>query len=46
MNLVDTFYHRFLFFADYAMLTGFKLGKQVFDDPGADLVVGGVISYG
>ena len=27
------------------MLLGFKLGEQVFDDPGVDPVAGGVIPY-
>ena len=46
MNLVDTFYQRFLFFADYVILVGLKLGEQVFDDNGVNLVFGGGIPYG
>ena len=46
MNLVDNLYHKFLFFSDSAMLVGLKLGQQVFDDHGVDLVVGGGIPYG
>ena len=45
MNLVDSFYHRFLSFADYTMLVGLKLGKHVFDYPGVDLVFGGGSPY-
>ena len=41
MNLVDTFYQRLPLFADSAMLAGFKLGEQIFDDPGVDPIVGG-----
>ena len=41
MNLVDTFYQRFIFLADSAMLVGFKIGEQVFDENGVDLVFGG-----
>ena len=36
-----SFYQRFIFFSNSAMLVGFKLGEQVFDDPGVDLMVGG-----
>ena len=41
MNLVYYFYQRFLLFADYDMLVGFKLGMQVFDDHGVEPVAGG-----
>ena len=46
MNLFDTFYQRFLFLSDSSILMEFKLGKQVFDDPGVDLIVGGGSPYG
>ena len=45
MNLVDTFYQRFIFLADSAMLVGFKIGEQVFDENGVDLVFGGGSPY-
>ena len=38
MNLGDCFYRLFLLFADSAMLMGFKLGEQVFDNPVVDPV--------
>ena len=41
MNLVYYFYQRFLLFADYDMLVGFKLGMQVFDDHGVEPVAVG-----
>ena len=40
MNLVDYLYERFLFFADSAMMVGFKLTEKVFDHHGVDIVVG------
>ena len=46
MNMFDTFYQLFLFFVDYVILVGFKIGKQVFDDPGVGLSVGGGTPYG
>ena len=46
LNLVDTFYHQFLLFADSAMLMGFKLSEQIFEDPGLEPVVGVGIPYG
>ena len=46
MDLVDTFYQSFLFFSGSSILMGFKLGEQVFDDPGVDLIVGGGSPYG
>ena len=45
MDLVDCFYHQFIFFADYDIMVGFKLGDQVFDDPGVDLVAVGDGAY-
>ena len=44
--MVDTFYQRFLLFADYYIIVGFKLGEQVFDDTGVDPVDGGGNAYG
>ena len=35
-----------MFFADSASLVGFKLGEQVFNDPGVDSVVGGGRTHG
>ena len=46
MNMFDTFYQRFLLFADYYIIVGFKLGEQVFDDTGVDPVDGGGNTYG
>ena len=43
--MVDTFYKRFIFFADSDMLVCFKLGEQVFDDLAVYLVVGLGIPY-
>ena len=46
MNLVDCFYQSFMFFADSSMMVGFKLGEQVFADPGVEPVAGGGGTYG
>ena len=46
LNLVGTLYQQSLFFADSALLMGFKLGEQVFDDTGVDPVVGRGGPYG
>ena len=43
--MVDTFYQQFLFFADSAMMVGFRLGEQFFDDPGVEPVYGVVGPY-
>ena len=44
--MVDTFYQWFLLFADSDILERFKIGEQVFDDPGVDPVVGVGSTYG
>ena len=46
LNLVYCFYQQFLFFADSAILVGFKIGRQVLDDPVVDPVDGGGSPYG
>ena len=44
--MVDTLHRRFILFSGSAMLVGFKIGDQVFDDLVLELVVGVCSSYG
>ena len=46
MNLVGSFYQRFLLFAESVMLVRFKLDEQIFFDPGVDLLFEGGRTYG